>query len=485
MIIRDDVSSLLVGHRKALLINPPVYDTQYWAYWSQPHGLLKIAAWLRQHHGYTHIRLLDCLATDARRRVRFRRRPGGAATVRRGDTARLVWEYGWSLAQLRHELERHAGGDLFRPEEVWITSIMTYWWESTRDVVNLVRDVFRDPGLRVYVGGIYPTLCPDHADAHLSDAGEVIVVPGEICAAAANAWTDLSLYRDEAYPAQPRYAIITGSRGCPFACVYCAQARLNGSQRRVRHRDPEDIAEEIAQKQRDLDIHEIAFYEDNLIFDRKVFLSRLEAIHRRGLNLEIHAPEGLEPRLIDRQLLTVMREVGFSKLYLALETIEDGNNELWNRRQANIDGFERAVRAAVAAGYRVGSQDLNAFVLFGMPGESLQSVVNTALYASHRVGSVIPMLFTPVPGSALYDAHRHYLHTEMGWDLQHLNGKLLPFLEYNQQLCPDLKASDYVELEAFMMRLNSSKVYSSRFDFAAENPVARTFRLIVAGHTSP
>jgi hypothetical protein len=43
-------------------INPPIYDTQYWAYWSQPHGILKIATWLRSHHGYTDLRLLDCLA---------------------------------------------------------------------------------------------------------------------------------------------------------------------------------------------------------------------------------------------------------------------------------------------------------------------------------------------------------------------------------------------------------------------------------------
>ena len=36
MIVKDDVSKILVGGKKALLINPPIYDTQYWAYWSQP-----------------------------------------------------------------------------------------------------------------------------------------------------------------------------------------------------------------------------------------------------------------------------------------------------------------------------------------------------------------------------------------------------------------------------------------------------------------
>jgi len=48
MIVKDDVSKIIIGGRKALLINPPIYDTQYWARWSQPHGLLKVATWLRK-----------------------------------------------------------------------------------------------------------------------------------------------------------------------------------------------------------------------------------------------------------------------------------------------------------------------------------------------------------------------------------------------------------------------------------------------------
>jgi len=35
-----------------------------------------------------------------------------------------------------------------------------------------------------------------------------------------------------------------------------------------------------------------------------------------------------------------------------------------------------------------------------------------------QMHSVIPMLFTPVPGSALYEEYRGYLFDEMGFDLQ-------------------------------------------------------------------
>jgi radical SAM superfamily enzyme YgiQ (UPF0313 family) len=388
-----------------------------------------------------------------------------------------MYEFGWPLEKLRAELESHAKGDPFRPEEIWITSIMTYWWESTRDVIQLVHRVFDPPRPRILVGGIYPTLYPEHAEAHLCDeSDDVVIVPGEICDDAANAWTDLSLYDDPVYESKPNYSIITGGRGCPFNCAYCAQLKLNNGRRTVRYRAPEDVAEEIAQKQRDFNVREVAFYEDNLLFNRDNFLARLDAIERRGLKLEIYAPEGIEPRLIEHELLTRMRRAGFRKIHLALETIDNDIGRSWNRRQATIEKFDQAVRIAQECGYRVGSQDLNAFVIFGLPSEDLQAVVNTAIYASHRVGSVVPMLFTPVPGSILFQQHYNYLMEKMGWDLHQLNGKLLPFLEYNRKNYPELRASDYLELEAFMMRLNSSKVYKKRFNIAGETRIAQAFR---------
>lgn len=53
--------------------------------------------------------------------------------------------------------------------------------------------------------------------------------------------------------------------------------------------------------------------------------------------------------------------------------------------------------------------------------EDIRDVVDSVIFASSRIGSVIPMLFTPVPGSALYEEYRGYLFEEMGFDRQHLN----------------------------------------------------------------
>jgi len=112
MIVRDDISKILIGGRKALLINPPIYDTQYWAHWAQPHGLLKVASWLKNKHGYTDIRLIDCLATDEKRRVQSH--VLGEKSV--GNITKVLRSLGTSLEDLYRHLMPHAVGEAFYPD---------------------------------------------------------------------------------------------------------------------------------------------------------------------------------------------------------------------------------------------------------------------------------------------------------------------------------------------------------------------------------
>src|SRR5688572_32104093 len=122
MIIKNKPEKILKGGKKAILIHPPIYDTQYWAYWAQPHGLLKVATWLRNNH-YTDLRLLDCLATDKKRNVASFQKEKKEV----GNINRIVKHFGWSLEKLEFELQKHAdpnNKDFFYPEEIWITSIM-------------------------------------------------------------------------------------------------------------------------------------------------------------------------------------------------------------------------------------------------------------------------------------------------------------------------------------------------------------------------
>jgi hypothetical protein len=130
-----------------------------------------------------------------------------------------------------------------------------------------------------------------------------------------------------------------------------------------------------------------------------------------------------------------------------------------------------AVRMCEKAGYRLRNMELNAFVLYGLPKETIDEVVKTILFVSHTVGSIIPMLFTPVPGTAIYQQYVSYFR-EKGWDrnLHMLNGKLYPFLDINQG-----GVQDYVDLQRLMYTLNAH-YRSKSFSVFGPTLVAKAFR---------
>jgi hypothetical protein len=150
----------------------------------------------------------------------------------------------------------------------------------------------------------------------------------------------------------------------------------------------------------------------------------------------------------------------------------------WNRRHSHAALFEGAVKVCQEANFRLHDMEVNAFVLFGMPDEDLTDVVNTMFYAAEMVGGLVPMLFTPVPGSIMFEQFEEYLFGEMGFDLYHLNGKLYPFLRYNH-LRKGIRLADYVALESLAFRLNA-KAIGQTFKLDSDNAVYCALRRVLA-----
>ncbi len=518
---------------RALLFQPPVYDTQYYPDWSQPSGLLKVSTWLRKELAYD-VRLMDCLFPNKRERVKqevrkvvqvcstiewlladyreLHKARYGPRPISLPPAHRYKYEFGIPL----HAVEEHlraarliADEPMWEPDEVWITSIMTYWWESTFDAILMFKRLY--PKAKIRVGGLYPTLAPHHLRLKLQAAGlafELVrgrdlaistvrgkprvvngdcIVTGEI-PQASNADLDFEGYRQmtrdlEGQERLPGYAILTTSRGCPFDCSYCAQKAYNEGALKVRFRSPTDTFNEIRDKYHNYGIHHFGFYEDNFLLEKANVerLLRLILEHKDELrHLSLYAPEGVEVRLLhqDLEFVKLMRETGFTSIYLPLENMSREVTKAWNRRHSHAELFEKAVKICHEANFKLHNMEVNAFILFGMPDENLADVVNTMFYASERVGGIVPMLFTPVPGSIMFEQYMGYLFDEMGFDLHHLNGKLYPFLRYNFER-KRIRLEDYVALESLAFRLNA-KAMGQTFRLEPENSVYQALRKVLA-----
>ncbi|MBI2876274.1 MAG: hypothetical protein HYY20_05275 [Candidatus Tectomicrobia bacterium] len=255
-IIRDFNIASLTGPPKrktALLINPPIYDTQHWAEWSQPYGLLRIGTLLKKYH-YKRVELFDFLETYGKKQIPNHRinpeenywetnhpaPPVKPIVISKGKDSIEVYKkhFGKSWKEFENWLKDQEFDANHPPSEVWISAIMTYWWESVRDLTMRLKRLFGQK-TTIILGGIYSTLAPEHA-ACMTSAD--IVVAGEIDEAN-ELWTDLSFYSKP-----PTYAIITPSRGCSFNCSYCAQKTINSGVQKVRHRLPTNIVAEIKSK---------------------------------------------------------------------------------------------------------------------------------------------------------------------------------------------------------------------------------------------
>lgn len=146
----------------------------------------------------------------------------------------------------------------------------------------------------------------------------------------------------------------------------------------------------------------MAFYDDALLMNAKDHLGPiLRQLIARGVHVRLHAPNGLHARLVTPELARLLREAGFVTLRLGLETVDP---EISHRDgdKVSMTHLRQAVEALFDAGFA--ASDIGAYVLIARPGQTPESVYQTVAFA-HGLG--IPVLtaqFSPIPGTAEWEA---------------------------------------------------------------------------------
>jgi hypothetical protein len=197
----------------------------------------------------------------------------------------------------------------------------------------------------------------------------------------------------------------------------------------------------------------------------------------------LYAPEGLDTRFLasSQELCDLLKASHFQKIYLPVENVDDDILVSLNRKHVKLEHVVEAAKNIERAGFNLRHLDVNGYCLYGLPGESIGNVVQTALFVSDVIGSIIPMLFAPVPSTQLFDKYRDY-YKQRGWcepdgmvrDLHLLNGKLFPFLPMN-----DGSVEDYIDLQRMMFMLNNN-YRSKSFSVFGGSAVSDSFRKVVA-----
>jgi radical SAM superfamily enzyme YgiQ (UPF0313 family) len=205
-------------------------------------------------------------------------------------------------------------------------------------------------------------------------------------------------FHPEEYSIQglPSTMIIT-SRGCPHRCAYCSAHLLMGTA--FRTRSPEKIVEEMGACQRKYGTRVFDIEDDNFTFDRerakRLMNLIIKTFGERGLRLT--AMNGVSFASLDEELLKLMKKAGFDTVNLSLVSTDRTTTERMGRPKTE-KSFDEVMDEVGAAGLRA-----VAYGIFGMPGQTVDEMVDTLIYLMGKRVLIGPSIYYPTPGTPLFD----------------------------------------------------------------------------------
>lgn len=378
----------------ALLINPWIYDFAAFDMWAAPLGILSIGALLKKA-GWD-VSYIDCtnrhhpaIADKIPKEKPFHTGQYFAEEIPK--PAALPWvprrykRYGVPEEAFVADLR-----NLPPPDEILVTSRMTYWYPGVRRAIEILREVF--PQIPIYLGGTYATLCPDHA--------REICKPDFVIEGEADFVDEMDSLPFPAWELMPdtKALPIETSRGCPFSCAYCASGRLfNGFRKKSSAR----VVDEIEYAVRELGAEDFAFTDDALLLDAPNHFEKIaDEFLRRKISARFHTPNSVFSSAITPSVAEKMRAMNFQTIRLSLETTSAERLRAMNRKMFPSH-FEEAMKNLKAVGFT--RKEVGAYIMAGMPGQGADEVGEAIEFAKACGAQPHLAEYSPIPGTRAFE----------------------------------------------------------------------------------
>jgi radical SAM superfamily enzyme YgiQ (UPF0313 family) len=418
-----------------LLVNPWIHDFAAYDVWAKPLGLLSLAAILRLQ-GLS-VSYIDC---QDRFHPLSTKKQNPTARSGRGPYVKSIIPPPKGLASIQRNYSRYGilpewfEQDLNnrpKPDMVLVTCLMTYWYPGAFETIRQVRSIY--PDVPIVLGGVYATLCHDHAVSH-SGADYVMAGPGEIpvldLIEEIFDFTrplkfdpeNLNTYPYPAFDLQRRigYIPLLTSKGCPFACTYCASNILQPKRMLMK---PDRVVEEIVFWQDFCGVTDFAFYDDALLVNaQKHAVPMFEQIIKTGRKLNFHTPNAVHIREITPEISELMFAAGIKTLRLGLETLEFDQREI--DRKVKENEFNQAVSNLLTAGFK--KEQVGAYLLVGLPGQDIKLVERSIKIVKRNGITPILAYYTPIPHTAMWEAAVAASRYDLASDPIFTNNAIMP-----------------------------------------------------------
>lgn len=433
--------------KKALFINPSIYDFSAFNLWARPIGLLYMASIFKKLN--FSIDVIDMLSLDYENDflqensnvIRSKQKKYSTYSYFKEEVEkpeqyknikRKFFRFGVDTKFLKKLLLC-----IEKPDIVFVTSHMSYWYKGVFDTINTVKEIF--PITPIVLGGNYAKLCYNHAkekskathifidnkiDTLITYVSHILDIPWLIEKFNIEFKKDTQVIFQilpyfDCYKNNNFIPLLT-SIGCPYSCSYCASKFVSGP----------FIEKSIDLVQKDLmsynsiySIKDIAFYDDALLYNkRQRIIPFLEFIAEKNFNnLNFHTPNAVHIREIDNTVAYLLKNANFKTLRFGFES-----NINWIQKDSDskVKNSEliKAITSLKKAGYT--KNELAAYILIGLPNQKISEVIETIKFVKSLDITCKLAEFSPIPNTAYYEKAKKIAKIDLDEPLYHNNSVL-------------------------------------------------------------
>lgn len=310
----------------------------------------------------------------------------------------------------------------FQPEVIGIAAI-TSLAEVTKGICYAIKKEF--PNTTIMVGGPHATIMPKEV---VEQMPVDIVLVEEADGKIAEILADLPRYKEMKivqcgkvkdlntlpYPARhlldmSKYTSLPNtyktsanvfqmvtSRGCPYTCTFCFDARGTFRQRSV-----QNVIGEIKLLIKEYGVKEVAFWDDIMTMNKRWMHEFCDELEKENMDLVWSCYTRLN--LVDKPLLEHMKKAGCWNIFFGIEA---GDQELLDnmKKLMTLEQMRQAVRWTQEAGI-----EIRGSFMIGLPGETPEKARKTIQFAIELEPDYAQFsITTPYPGTELWNTYEKY-----------------------------------------------------------------------------
>ena len=196
---------------------------------------------------------------------------------------------------------------------------------------------------------------------------------------------------------EKRFMVMISSRGCPHDCFFCTAPMM--TERRYKYRPLEDLIKEIGLYADKYGTKEVHFWDDNFFINKRRTKELLRGLVAAFPGMSYQVPSGSEINAIDEEMIDLMAQAGFKKLFMAVESPNEEIQESYVDKKVKL----HRIRQLVEKLRSVGIISEGSFMV-GFPHETKDQVDATfRKVKDFGFDRISISIVNPLPGTPLYD----------------------------------------------------------------------------------